>query len=143
SGTLMLGLALSGAFFVGATATKPNGIYAIGHAELPTLQDGPAIERLKREGLYASLQQALDTTRYEVRRQQAPAAAAARPAYYTSNPAQQLVAYFTDGGLRVAPNRAARKDAEMSRSMYKPTRAAETPEWEAGMKLIGYGHGED
>ncbi len=77
-------------------------------AALPTLQGEKAVEQLKEQGLYDSLQEALDAARYELRWEEQPALRRVPPSYHAPNPAQRLNAYFTSQGLHLAPRRESR-----------------------------------
>lgn len=104
-------------------------------AALPALQGEKAVEQLKEQGLYDSLQDALAAARYELRWEEQPALRHLPPSYHAPNPAQRLNAYFTSQGLHLAPQRASREAAEINR-------ASDQAEWQAEMRLIGYGYGE-
>lgn len=90
----------------------------------PALQGEAAIRRLREEGLYDSLGDAVAAALYEVRREERMARADIAPAWRASNPAHQYDASFTTQGLSLAP------------------RGAETRQWQALMRLVGYGHGD-
>ena len=99
---------------------------------LPALQGEPAIRRLKEQGLFDSLQKAVESLRYEIRWEQQPALRHLSASYCAPNPTQKLIAYFTSHGLHLAPR-------------YEATnthRGSNQAPWLADMKLIGYGYGE-
>ena len=106
------------------------------------LQGEAAIQSLKEQGLYDSLQEAVAAARYEVCWEDAPARGALPPAYRAPNPAQQYDAYFTPNGLNLAPRKAAPIDVESAVASGETAQSAEPPEWQASMQLIGYGYGE-
>jgi len=81
---------------------------------LPELRGRAAVEHLKREGIYASLAEAVKASLYKAE------ALPSGDAYRFSNPAQGLRATFTPSGARVASSRGGR---------------------ELGIKPIGYGYG--
>ena len=97
---------------------------------LPALQGEAAIRQLKEQGVYDSLQKAVEATRYEVRWEEQPTLRHLPPSYYAPNPEQRLNAYFTSDGLHLAPQRTIH-------------RVSDQAEWQAEMKLIGYGYGEN
>ncbi|MFN0123257.1 MAG: putative Ig domain-containing protein [Blastocatellia bacterium] len=84
-----------------------------------TLNGAAAIEKLKNDGTYDSLNAAVQATRY-----------AAQPlaggGWETSNPAQQINATYDEGAIRLRPAHAKDDTA---------------PAWRAGLKLTGYGAG--
>ncbi len=79
--------------------------------------------------LQDSLQEAVADTRYEARWEERPAKGMLPSAYHAPNPAQQYDAYFTPNGLSLTPQVTAPNDA--------------MPKWRVGMRLIGFGYGED
>jgi len=81
---------------------------------LPELRGQAAVEHLKREGIYASLAEAVKASLYKAE------ALPSGDAYRFSNPAQGLRATFTPSGARVASSRGGR---------------------ELVIKPIGYGYG--
>jgi hypothetical protein len=99
------------------------------------LQDEKAVEQLKQQGLYGSLQEAVAATRYQIRWEDQPALRQAPASYHAPNPAQRMNAYFTPEGFHLAPQRESRDAADLDR-------ASDQPAWQAEMKLIGYGYGE-
>ena len=115
------------AILIGLTIWLPRPVAPT--AALPALRDEQAVQRLKKEGLYDSLQKAVEATRYQMRWEEQPALTHLPPCYYAPNPAQQLNAYFTSHGLHLAPQRTIRH-------------ASDQAEWQADMKLVGYGYGE-
>ena len=104
-------------------------------AALPALQGEKAVQHLKEQGLYDSLQKAVEATRYEMRWEEQPALGNLPPSYYAPNPAQQLNAYFTPQGLHLAPQRISRDETDIQGT-------SDQGAWQAEMKLIGYGYGE-
>jgi hypothetical protein len=98
---------------------------------LQTLQGEKAIQQLKEQGLYDSLQKAVAATRYEMRWEEQPALRYLPPSYHAPNPAQRLNAYFMPNGLHIAPHRANHEVAEIQR-------ASDQAEWQSEMKLIGW-----
>ena len=75
------------------------------------------------------LQEAVADTRYEARWEERPAKGMLPSAYHAPNPAQQYDAYFTPNGLSLTEQETAPNDA--------------MPKWRVGMRLIGFGYGED
>jgi hypothetical protein len=114
----------------------------VGQSDAAPLQGEAAIRHLKQQELYDSLQQAVEATRYEARWEERPARGLRQSAYHAPNPAQQYDAYFTPDGLSLAPRKAAPNDASDVASD-ATAQAAELPEWQATMRLIGYGYGEN
>jgi FG-GAP repeat len=70
---------------------------------LPTMQGPAAIRRLKKEGLYDSLRNAVVAAPYEARREGHPAMSLLPPAYYDANPARRLDASFPPDSLLLGP----------------------------------------
>src|SRR4030095_14419601 len=62
-------------------------------AALLSLQDEKAVEQLKQQGLYGSLQEAVAATRYQIRWEDQPALRQAPASYHAPNPAQRMNAY--------------------------------------------------
>ena len=113
------------------TANRPVGA--------PTARQGAAaIRQLKQSGLYDSLRKAVDTARYEARWEEEPAGGSLPSAYHAVNPAQQLDAYFTAGGLRITAA-GLRKDVGPGAAL---TDTDAAPGWQVSMSLVGYGYGE-
>ena len=104
-------------------------------AALPALQGEKAVKQLKERGLYNSLQEAMAAARYELRWEDQPALRRLPPSYRAPNPAQRLNAYFNSQGLHLAPQRTSSEAAGLNR-------ASDEVEWQAGMRLAGYGYGE-
>src|SRR5262249_13015892 len=75
-----------------------------------------AAEYLQDQGLYASLAEAMETTRYEINPQTGGG-------YAADNQAQQWRVAFSTSGLRVEPS------------------GSKRPDWQFGLKLPGYGYG--
>jgi len=86
---------------------------------LPSLQGQKAVDQLKQQDLYSSLQEAVAATCYEAEWQ------AAQGAYELKNSAQ---------GLR----------AQVTASEFRVTSLGKAPQesWQLGMKLAGYGYGD-
>jgi hypothetical protein len=78
----------------------------------PSLQGAAAIEHLKAQGLYGSLQEAMEAAPYRISEMQ-------DRSYRGANQAQSLRAEFDPAGLRLKPREGAK--------------------WESGMRLRGYG----
>ena len=97
-------------------------------ATAQTAKGEDAIPSLKEQKLDDSLQDAVADTRYEARWEDRPARGMLAPAYHASNPAQQYDSYFTPNGLTLTPQDAPNDDM---------------PKWRVGMRLIGYGYGEN
>jgi hypothetical protein len=76
-----------------------------------------AIEQLKKDGSYTSLATALNAARYQVQTED--------QTWRAENPVQQLSAHFTPAQVRIAET------------------AAVKPQWQFGMKLSGYGYGNE
>src|SRR5262249_16201006 len=91
---------------VQAVRTQPDFV--------PSLQGESAIDQLKQQGLYDSLQKSVEATRYEIRREAHPAKGFLSSTYHASSPAQQLDACFTSDGTRFTPSRAIHKAIESS-----------------------------
>lgn len=91
---------------------------------LPGLAITGPLSTLSAQTAHDSLKEAEADTRYVVRRDDGPAKGKLAPAYRAPNPAQQYDAYFTPNGLSLSPGEAA-------------------PEWRMGLRLIGYGYGEN
>jgi hypothetical protein len=68
---------------------------------LPKLQGEKAIEKLKEQGLYASLQEAMLAARYTINWSEESTLPDRRGAYRAVNPAQQYASYFTPDGLHL------------------------------------------
>src|SRR5262245_21055710 len=64
-------------------------------AALPTLQGEQAVKQLKEQGLYDSLEEAVDAARYELHWEDRPALDNLPAAYHAPNRAQRMSAYFT------------------------------------------------
>jgi hypothetical protein len=107
------------------------------------LQGEEAIRSLKERGLYDSLQEAVTTARYEVIWEERPVKGSLPSAYHAPNPAQRYDAYFTPNGLSLAPRNAAPDDSESARAFDEKAQTEEAPQWQAAMRLIGYGYGEN
>jgi hypothetical protein len=99
----------------------------------PALQGEQAVKQLKEQGLYDSLEEAVDAARYELRWEERPALRGLPAAYHAPNPEQRLSAYFTPSGLQLAPHKS-ETEAE--------SQTAAQAEWQMKMSLIGYGYGE-
>ena len=112
-----------------AAAAKPA-------AALSTSQGDQAVQQLKQQGLYDSLEEAVAAARYELRWEDQPALGGLPAAYHASNPAQRLSAYFTPAELHLAPHKKS-KDAGTDGQTSKQA------EWRATMKLIGHGYGDN
>ena len=91
----------------------------------PNLRGQQAIEQLKQQGLYSSLQQAMAATRYKAEWEAQTTPAGVGGAYELMNEAHNLRAYVAASELRVIP---LSPDALRS--------------WQLGMKLVGYGCGD-
>jgi hypothetical protein len=78
---------------------------ADGPAALSALQGERAIDQLKEQGLYDSLQEAVAAARYEKRWEDRPALNHLPAAYHAPNPAQRLSATFTPSGLHLGPHK--------------------------------------
>jgi hypothetical protein len=90
---------------------------------LPALQGEAAVEHLKQQGLYDSLDQAVQATRYGVRWTEHTNLPGAQGAYAAANPAQQFHAYFTPSGLSLE------------------TAGGAAQGWHMAMELSGVGYG--
>jgi hypothetical protein len=99
---------------------------------LPSLQGDKAVERLKQQGLYASLESAAEAARYEIRWEDRTTLADLPAAYHAPNTSQRLNAYFDATELRIAGAGSPNDAANTSHS-----------EWQATMKLIGYGYNKN
>ncbi len=82
------------------------------------LQGDAALAHLKEQGLYGSLEEAMQAARYSVN-----PAMPAKQSFQADNPAQQLDAQFTRDGVQLRP-------------------ANDRQNWSLGMKLRGVGYGE-
>ena len=67
----------------------------------PNLQGEKAIEKLKEQGLYASLQEAMRAARYAINWSEESSLPDRRGAYGAVNPAQQYTSYFMPDGLHL------------------------------------------
>ena len=85
-------------------------------------QGTAAIEQLKKDGSYSSLAAALNAARYHVQYASQPGA---NRLWQASNPAQQFNTTFNSQGVRIAEDVPAK------------------PQWRFGVKMIGYGYGDD
>jgi hypothetical protein len=99
---------------------------------LPALQGAPAVQQLKEHGLYDSLAQALDETRYKLQWDAQPALSGLPAAYHADNPSQRLAAYFTPTELHLA-----------SIAAVSEFTASAPSTWRAAMRFAGYGYGEN
>lgn len=101
-----------------------SGPVAKATLDMPDLRGQQAVEYLKRNGVYSSLQQQIAAARYEISWRERPATDGLAAGYQTFNAAQNYHAFFTPNGMRVA-------SLENGRSR-----------WEWGMTLLGYGYGK-
>jgi len=143
--TIIIGL--SGWLLLPAPKLKPTAVaQTVGCPTAPStphgLQGEQAIQRLRQEGLYDSLQQAVAATSYELRWEERPALSHLPPAHHAPNPAQRLDAYFTPTGLSLASRPAVWNDSESPARLDGAPQPAGAPEWEAAMRLISYGYGD-
>lgn len=118
---------------------SPSVKAAAGKLALPNAQGDRAVQQLKQQGLYASLEEALDETLYEVRWEAQTALAETPAAYHAPNPAQRLNAYFTLSELRLLPLRTNARQSEAA----DQAQPSESAEWRAALKLKGYGYGKN
>ncbi|MBI3426641.1 MAG: putative Ig domain-containing protein, partial [Acidobacteria bacterium] len=81
-----------------------------------TLHGAAAVEQLKQDGSYDSLNAALNATRYQVNQ--------TGSAWRAENPAQRLRAQFTPTEVRMTETQSSK------------------PQWQFGMRLSGYGYGD-
>ena len=83
-----------------------------------------AVEQLKKDGSYNSLAAAMDAARYQINQKD--------DQWLADNPAQQFNARFTGKELQIANVGSRDQETQSSQS-----------QWQLGMKLIGYGIGDD
>jgi hypothetical protein len=101
---LSLASALAACFLWPGTTAPVNQLKTSSTANsLPELRGQAAVEHLKREGIYASLAEAVKASLYKAE------ALPSDDAYRFSNPAQGLRANFTPSGARVASSRGGRE----------------------------------
>ena len=92
---------------------------------MPALRGEEAIEHLKEQGIYGSLQEAMAAVRYQAQWQTSPRLQGVGPSYEFKNANNNLLAYVTSEGLEV-------------------TSLGETPKaWRLGLRFKDYGYGED
>ncbi len=96
---------------------------AAGEASMPALEGDKAIDHLKQQGTYNSLQEAMAAVKYEAKYQTQPRLAGLGAAYELSNRANNLLAYVTEGGIELTSLGGAAKP------------------WRLGLKLTGFGFG--
>jgi len=92
-------------------------------SRMPTLTGGKAIDHLKQQGSYQSLQEAIAAVQYEAKWQPQPQLSGVGAAQELSNRANNLLAYVTAEGLEVT------------------SLAGEKKSWRLGLKLTGLGYG--
>lgn len=97
------------------SGVRANGGLVASHGE-------DAIQRLKQEGTYESLAEAVAATAYSFARVDHAASLDNTAAYEARNPAQALSAHFTGDEVGV--------------------RSSGEREWQLGLRLIGWGYGE-
>ena len=97
-------------------------------SSLPSLRGEEAIESLKQQGLYDSLEQALTATRYKVVPDNGSQDSQA--VYRAPNPAQGFDALFTQKGVSIEPRRASDQTAQAA-------------SWQMALSLTGYGYKND
>jgi hypothetical protein len=95
---------------------------------LPSLRGDEAIDSLKQQGLYDSLQQAMDRTRYRISLESD--SKNSQVIYRAPNPAQGFDALFTRHATSIQPRQPADKTAQR-------------PSWQTALSLIGYGYKND
>ena len=122
---IALGLAIS-VLFCCFTAPPSKGVtrrvpFIETALNLPVLQGREAVHALKRRGLYPSLEQAIDAARYNIDQSGLPEL---KGTYKANNPAQGYRAQFTPSGIKVMGEKREGR-------------------WEFGMKLKGYGYGDE
>ena len=110
-----------------SSAQPPSS--AASNDALPTLRGEEAIQRLKQQGLYDSLQAAMAATWYQVNWQEKTELPNIGGAYQAANPAQGMSAYFTETTLHLAPRQ-------------MDSHASGPQAWRTAMTLTGYGYGE-
>lgn len=116
-------LLASGLIFKRAAASAPAAVQKQKPAS-SALRGKEAIDQLKDQGLYSSLQEAMTASRYKAEWQTQTVVAGLEGAFELKNPAHNLREYLTSSELRVA-------------SLSDEAQRA----WQLGMKLIGYGYG--
>jgi hypothetical protein len=92
---------------------------------MPALSGQEAIDHLKQQGTYGSLQEAMAAARYEAQWQTSPKLQDLGAAYELKNAANGLLAYVNTDGLQVT---------SLSDDQTKP--------WRLGLKLEAFGYGE-
>ena len=107
------------------------GIFGWRHSLQPAVQTNSAslkgeaaVEKLKMDGSYDSLAEAVTAARYQITQQDGR--------WLAENPAQKFSSSFTKNELRIAEF-AVRADKQQ----------ASKPQWEIGLKLDGFGYGND
>ncbi len=91
---------------------------------MPSLKGDEAIEHLKQQGTYDSLQEAMAATRYEARWQSFPQLSGLDPSYEFQNSANNLLAYITPDGIQAT------------------VLGDEKKSWRLGLTLKEYGYGD-
>jgi hypothetical protein len=114
----------------GATPVPPAALgsdaKAAGLAGLcfPRLEGEEAVARLRQQGRYDALAEAMQAARYSFNPVERPEELGLAPgSYYVNNPAQQYRAFFAADGVRIVPQ-------------------AEGRPWQMGVRLVGCGYGE-
>ena len=122
---LVMGVASFSYWSQRVAASAPPIVAASG---LPTLRGEVAVEQLKQQGLYASLGEAFARTRYDLQRSEGKDLPVRLKldgeVWHAANPAQGLNAYFSRGGVKITE------------------RGAEKTGRELGLRVTGYGYGE-
>ncbi|MBS1790757.1 MAG: putative Ig domain-containing protein [Acidobacteria bacterium] len=90
---------------------------------LPSLQGAPAVEHLKQQGLYASLNKVMTATRYGIKTVPEEQRSVHNSHFVANNPAQQLRAGFAPDGVELAS-------------------ATQPNVWRLGLKLQSAGYGD-
>jgi hypothetical protein len=139
----LISISLSGWLLSPALKLKPVAVaQTAGSPTAPSTlrssQGEQAIQRLRQEGLYDSLRQAVEATRYELRWEERPTPSHLPPAYHAPNPSQRLDAYFTPEGIHLAPRRS--EPTEIMPAAEPGDVSQTTAPWRATMKMIGYGY---
>jgi hypothetical protein len=124
---------ISAAVFPATPAAEPSSTPRSASAagtptSLPTAAGDRAVQQLKEQGAYDSLQSAVAAARYELRRDARPALDDRASRYHAPNPAQKLNALFSPDGLHLAPHKTNTSDTG-------------PPAWRTTMTLHSYGYG--
>ncbi|MCI0488140.1 MAG: hypothetical protein L0229_16250 [Blastocatellia bacterium] len=146
---LSIALMLAGASFLPLTYQKayskstshnPSTLIEPEETALPHLQGEEAVEHLRKQGLYSSLQEAMTAARYRVY-----ADDQGKSDYYADNPALRMGMRFDDGAMRLMVKRpVAQSKAERNKDRRREAPLKSKPRYrvtELSLRLIGAGYG--